>query len=82
MQKNLTDFIFKNDVLNYESHLNGFSDSIFQSFNSKSKELNLESNIYYMLTGKFINFTDNQAAWHPKFRCKLDSIPSTIINQS
>ena len=42
MQKNLTDYIFKNDVLNYESHLNGFSDSIFQSLDSKSKELNLE----------------------------------------
>ncbi|MFL2704366.1 MAG: hypothetical protein ACJ0FY_02980 [Gammaproteobacteria bacterium] len=82
MQKNLTDCIFKNDVLNYESHLNGFSDSIFQSFNSKSKELNLESKIDDLLTGKIINFSENQAAWHPKYRSKFDSIPPRKENKS
>ena len=81
MQKNLTDYIFKNDVLNYESHLNGFSDSIFQSFNSKSKELNLESKIDDLLTGKIINFSENQAAWHPKYRSKFDSMPPKKENK-
>ena len=62
MQKNLTDYIYKNDVLNYESHLNGFSDSKFQSLESKSKELDLESKIDDLLTGKIINYSEYQAA--------------------
>ena len=82
MQKNLTDYIFKNDVLNYESHLNGFSDSKFQSLDSKSKELDLESKIDDLLTGKIINFSENQAAWHPKYRRKFDSIPPRKENKS
>ena len=82
MQKNLTDYIFKNDVLHYESHLNGFTDSIFQSFDSKSKELNLESKIDDLLSGKIINLSENQAAWHPKYRSKFDSIPQTKKNKS
>ena len=82
MQKNLTYYIFKNDVLNYESHLNGFSDSIFKSLDSKSKELNLESKIDDLLTGKIINFSENQAAWHPKYRSKFDSITPTKEDKS
>ena len=82
MQKNLTDYIFKNDVLNYESHLNGFSDSIFKSLDSKSKELNLESKIDDLLTGKIINFSENQAAWHPKYRSNFDSITPTKEDKS
>ena len=81
MQKNFTGYVIKNDVLNYESHLNGFSDSIFQSFNSKSKELNLESKIDDLLTGKIINFSENQAAWHPKYRSKFDSMPPKKENK-
>ena len=82
MQKNFTGYVFKNDVLNYESHLNGFTDSILQSFDSKSKELNLESKIDDLLTGKIVNFSENQAAWHPKYRRQFDSIPTTRKNQS
>ena len=82
MQKNLTDYIFKNDVLHYESHLNGFSDSKFQSLDSKSKELDLESKIDDLLTGKIINLSENQAAWHPKYRRKFGSIPPKKENKS
>ena len=82
MQKSLTDYIYKNDVLNYESHLSGFSDSKFQSLDSKSKELDLELKIDDLLTGKIINFSENQAAWHPKYRTKFDSIPPREENKS
>ena len=82
MQINLTDYIYKNDVLNYESHLNGFSDSKFQSLDSKSKELDLESKIDDLLTGKIINLSENQAAWHPKYRRKFGSIPPKKENKS
>ena len=82
MQKNLTDYIYKNDVLNYESHLNGFSDFKFQSLDSKSKELDLESKIDDLLTGKIINLSENQAAWHPKYRRKFGSIPPKKENKS
>ena len=81
MQKNLTDYIYKNDILNYESHLNGFSDSKFQSLDSKSKELDLESKIDDLLTGKIINFSENQAAWHPKYRRKFGSMLPTKENK-
>ena len=82
MQKNLTDYIFKNDVLNYESHLYGFTDSLFQSLDFKSKELDLESKIDDLLSGKVVNFSENQAAWHPKYRKKFDSIPPRKENKS
>ena len=82
MQKSLTDYIYKNDVLNYESHLSGFSDSKFQSLDSKSKELDLESKIDDLLTGKIINLSENQAAWHPKYRRKFGSIPPKKENKS
>ena len=82
MQKNITDYIFKNDVLHYESHLKGFTESSFQSLDSKSKELDLELKIDDLLTGKVINFTENQAAWHPKYRTKFDSIPATRKSKS
>ena len=35
-----------------------------------------------MLTGKVVNFSENQAAWHPKYRTKFDSIPPREENKS
>ena len=82
MQKKLTGYIFKNNVLNYESHLKGFTESAFLSLDSKSKELDLDLKIDNLLTGKIINFSENQAAWHPKYRTRFDSTPQTKGNKS
>ena len=35
-----------------------------------------------MLTGKVVNFSENQAAWHPKYRRKFGSIPPKKENKS
>ena len=43
--KESTNFVFENDILRYESYLSGFTDSLFDQFDTKSDELNLKLKI-------------------------------------
>ena len=70
-------YFFENDLLRYESHLIGFSSSIFDELNSKFEELNVNSKIEDLFAGKNVNYTEDQAAWHPQYRaCLLYTSPS------
>ncbi len=66
--KDSLNFVFENDILKYESFLNGFTDSLFDQFDAKSDELNLILKIEDLINGKEVNFTESRAAWHPKYR--------------
>ena len=66
--KESTNFVFENDILRYESYLSGFTDSLFNQFDAKSDELNLKLKIEDLINGKEVNFTEGQAAWHPRYR--------------
>lgn len=66
--KESTNFVFENDILRYESYLRGFTDSLFDQFDTKSDELNLKLKIEDLINGKEVNFTEGQAAWHPRYR--------------
>ena len=66
--KESTNFVFENDILKYESYLSGFTNSLFNQFNAKSDELNLKLKIEDLINGKEVNFTEGQAAWHPRYR--------------
>ena len=66
--KESTNFVFENDILRYESYLSGFTDSLFDQFDTKSDELNLKLKIEDLINGKEVNFTEGQAAWHPRYR--------------
>lgn len=66
--KESKNFVFENDILRYESYLSGFTNSLFDQFDAKSDELNLKRKIKDLINGKEVNFTEGQAAWHPRYR--------------
>ncbi len=68
-------YVFKNEVLSYESYIKEFTDKIFQEFNSKSEEVGLLSKIDDLFSGKKVNNTEDLAAWHTKIR---DEYPVAI----
>ncbi len=79
--KDSLNFVFENDILKYESFLNGFTDSLFDQFDAKSDELNLKLKIEDLINGKEVNFTESRAAWHPRYRKDFNiNIPLPKIN--
>ena len=66
-------FVFENNILRYESYLSGFTDSLFDQFEAKSKELNLKLKVEDLVNGAEVNFTEGQAAWHPRYRKDFNS---------
>ena len=77
----LDNYFFENDLLRYESYLKGFDISIFNEFNSKFEELDVNSKIEDLLIGKHVNYTEDQAAWHPKYRTSSPSWPSKQLSK-
>ena len=77
----LNNYFFENDLLRYESHLKGFTDSIFNELNSKFEELNVNSKIEDLFAGKNVNYTEDQAAWHPQYRANTPSWPSKDLSE-
>ncbi len=74
-------YCFENEFLRYESYIKGFNDSIFNNFNSKFKELNVNSKIEDLFNGKNVNYTENKAAWHPKYRARTPYWPSKELSR-
>ena len=74
-------YFFENDLLRYESYLKGFNISIFNEFNSKFEELDVNSKIEDLFTGKHVNYTEDQAAWHPKYRSSSPNWPSKQLSE-
>ena len=77
----LDSYFFENDLLRYESHLKGFNISIFNEFDSKFEELDVNSKIEDLFTGKHVNYTEDQAAWHPKLRASSPNWPSKQLSE-
>jgi len=74
-------YFFENDLLRYESHLKEFNSSIYNEFNSKFEELNVNSKIEDLFAGKNVNYTEKQAAWHPKYRENIPNWPSKDLSE-
>ncbi|MDB4059932.1 hypothetical protein N9521_03320, partial [Gammaproteobacteria bacterium] len=74
-------YFFENDLLRYESHLKGFTSSIFNKFNAKFEELNVNSKIEDLFAGKNVNYTEDQAAWHPQYRANTPNWPSKDLSE-
>ena len=69
-------YIFENDVLRYESHLNSFNESLFTEFDAQSSKVDLSLKIKDLIKGEIVNSSENQAAFHPKYRSENSiSIP-------
>ena len=69
-------YSFENTILRYESYLNGFTNSIFNELDSEYEKLNLNQKIDNLIKGEKVNYTEDQAAWHPRYRANSSSWPS------
>ena len=69
-------YSFENTILRYESYLNGFTNSIFNELDSEYEKLNLNQKIDNLIKGEKVNYTEDQAAWHPRYRANTSSWPS------
>jgi len=69
-------YSFENTILRYESYLNGFTDSVFSELDLEYEKLNLNQKIDNLIKGEKVNFTEDQAAWHPRYRANSSSWPS------
>ena len=66
--KKTTDYLFENDVLEYRSIVKGFTDKNYVEFDKSAHQSDLIRKIDDLLTGKIVNKSENQAAFHPKYR--------------
>jgi glucose-6-phosphate isomerase len=75
-------FTYENNMLRYEFRNNDFSKDLYKEFNHKATELNLNLKINDLLSGKVVNLTENQAAFHPKYRKNKGFINEFIKSDS
>ena len=61
-------YTFKNSVLSFETYINEFTSKMFHEFDAKAQNINLSLKIDDLINGRIVNFSENQAAWHPKYR--------------
>ncbi len=67
-KKNLSNYVFENQVISFKSYISEFTEKIFNEFDEKSRKINLQSKIDDLFNGKKVNNTESLAAWHPKYR--------------
>ena len=61
-------YTYENNILRYEFRNNDFTNDLYKEFDHKATKLGLNSKIDDLLSGKVVNLTENQAAFHPKYR--------------
>ncbi len=61
-------YIYEDNILRYEFHNNSFTKDLFKEFDHKAMKLALDSKIDNLLGGKVVNLSENQGAFHPKYR--------------
>tara|TARA_B100001250_G_scaffold398261_1_gene406268 strand:+ start:3735 stop:5027 length:1293 start_codon:yes stop_codon:yes gene_type:complete len=77
-KEKIKNYIFENDLLHYESFINEFTHEIFKEFDSKAEKLGLISKIEDLFAGNKVNYTEDLAAWHPRYREENKSIDNTF----
>ena len=64
----LRTYTYEDNILRFEFRNNDFSNDLYKEFDHKAIKLGLNSKIDDLLSGKVVNLTENQAAFHPKYR--------------
>ena len=59
---------FQNDRVSFESYIDEFTRELYEEFDLKAQSLHLESKIDDLFSGEIVNYTEDLAAWHPKYR--------------
>ncbi|MAK16587.1 MAG: hypothetical protein CMQ70_01290 [Gammaproteobacteria bacterium] len=67
-ENQIQNYIYEDNYICFKSYINDFSSKLYEEFNLKAKETKLKSKIEDLLNGGHVNKTENQAAWHPKYR--------------
>ena len=71
---------FENEKVSFESYISEFTPKLYEEFDSKANDLGLQSKIDDLFNGKKVNYTEDLAAWHPKYRDEYN--PSTLDTPS
>ena len=61
-------YTYEDNIMRYEFRNNDFTNDLYKEFDHKAIKLGLSSKIDDLLSGKIVNLTENQAAFHPKYR--------------
>ena len=67
--------MFKNEQVIFRSYINEFTIDLY-----KAKKIGLDSKIDDLFDGKLVNFTEDLAAWHPKYRAQYNPKKSDIFS--
>tara|TARA_X000000950_G_scaffold286658_1_gene396235 strand:- start:4602 stop:5894 length:1293 start_codon:yes stop_codon:yes gene_type:complete len=73
-------YIYEDDFIKCESFINEFTSELFDNFNYKSEKLGIRSKISNLIEGVVVNKSENQGAWHPKYR-KAGPTHSNILKK-
>jgi len=61
-------YFFENNFVHYKSLIDDFTDEIYDQFDKISQKIELINSIDDLISGKIVNKTENQAAYHPLYR--------------
>ena len=75
----MSQYIFQNKVLTFQSNINDFTKDIYHEYDTKFKEKNIQSRIDELFSGGKVNTTENRAALHPKYKMNI-TILIKILN--
>ncbi|MFL2719981.1 MAG: hypothetical protein ACJ0FB_00645 [Gammaproteobacteria bacterium] len=74
--------IFQNERVTFKSYSDEFTPELYKKFDLKAENLGLETKINDLFNGKKVNYTENLAAWHPKYRNQYNSSFVTPSNRN
>ena len=61
-------YFFENDVMQFESLINGNLDEVLTEFDELSDQVNLIKNLEDLINGEIVNKSENLAAFHSRYR--------------
>ena len=68
IKENSPTFIFDNELVTFETYIDEFTFELYKEFDLIADNLDLHSKIDDLFGGKRVNYTENLAAWHTKYR--------------
>ena len=73
IKESIPNCIFENEKVIFKSYINEFTSKLYEEFDALAINLDLDSKIDNLFNGKKVNYTENLAAWHPKYREKYSA---------
>ena len=64
--------LFKNESVTFESYIDLFTPELYKEFDLMAHNVGLQSKIDDLYNGQKVNYTENLAAWHPKYRSEYN----------